>query len=309
MSLERGYRPDIDHLNERTTEAKAIRAIMARRYFIGIPQPRDFDEALEKRKRDLEIVKKPEMPTLDLTRDVRRVALDWDGVCLDSMQRISMGVVEVIKKYGDPRIEVPSAEMVMRAYDAPFWEFYERFGIRAGSEAEQRQRNDYFHDVILPGVSKILKRDKDNLFPDVTETLIELREKGLRRNRDFKIGLVTAGEKERVERELERTGLRPYIDFIKAFKHNKTEALAQVCEEDEVDPRQVVFLGDLPRDNVDARKTGLPIRFVAVAGFPEAVNRLGSYDPDYMVSGVNKEIFTLRPYVDSPKIMTRGMRR
>lgn len=299
MSLEN---PKLTQEDEQDRdELRRVLAIMERRKVVGITQAKDYKEALEKREQERDISEHREAVEARNIEDIADVVVfDWDGVLLDSMERISRGAAELIRHLGKENISKLSDEEVEKSYDAPFWEYYKRFGIPVEADEDKKFIFDYFHEKILPDLTRELPVE-DTLFPDVKETLIELKQKGLAKNPDFKIGIVSAGNPERIQHDLRKYELDTLVDFVIGSQHNKSDALKELCNQNKLSPERIVYFGDLPSDIRDVRDTELPIKIASVARFNSAEDRLGSYNPDYLVHSIGGEIFRLTPFEDKPK--------
>jgi phosphoglycolate phosphatase-like HAD superfamily hydrolase len=282
-------------------ELRRVLAIMERRNVAGETQPQDYREAVEKRDKEDSTLEKREAGEPRNIEDIAdTVIFDWDGVLLDSMERISRGAAALITHLGEENIPKVTGEEVEKSYDAPFWEYYKRFGIPVETPEDRQVVFDYFHQKVLPELSKELP-EEDVLFPEVRETLAALKQKGLSKNPNFRIGIVSAGQPERIQRELAKYELDSIVDFVIGSQHSKTEALKEVCEQNKLNPERTLYFGDLPSDIRDVRGTGLPIKIVSVARLEGAEDRLGSYDPDYLVRSVGDEVFQLTPFEDKEK--------
>ena len=125
-------------------------------------------------------------------RDLRALLFDLDGTLLDSFQSHLEVYQATLARFG-----VRLTEADFRRHYSPNWnEFYERVGLA-------REHWDAASVHWLQEAAAHQPRP----FPGVAETLGRLR-------RRFRLGLVTAGSRSRVEADLERGGIAGYFEVI-----------------------------------------------------------------------------------------------
>ena len=258
----------------------------------GILKPTnvEYTEAEGKMERD-RIIGPDQTEVEGREKDIEEVVdvalFDWDGVFYDSLKKIARAAVEVCKHHG---IELTEKEFHRTAFQ-PYWEHYKRLGIH-DADTEERKAYMYqlYHDSIMPK----LHQDPElvsRLYPEVPETIIELQKRKIR------VGIISAHKPDDIARILSENGIRDHVDFLVGLAHSKTEAIKDICERNNLDPKRVLMFGDLPSDLSDARSAGIQV--AAVARLEGSADRLGAFDPDYLFESVGPEIFKLKRFVDN----------
>ena len=273
--------------DEALDEVQQLQEVLKRRRADKRPRTIDIQEADEKVDR---IKNQPERNINPEARDIEElfdvVLFDWDGVMYDSMENIARYAQEVCRHFGKDE----NVQNFLASYDQPFWDYYERQGIPCKTAEERADIYSLYHDQIRPVLENDPSVKQPAIFPEIIDTLKELRARGL------KIGIVSAHKPNEIIDVLTQAGLADAIDFMVGLAHNKAEGIATLCKENGFDPERVLMLGDLPSDLRDGRAAGVKVG--AVARFPEAEDRLGSYDPDYLVGSVGPELFKLKTFED-----------
>ncbi len=276
--------------DEAEKEAEEMKRIIQDRRKITEPvraNTQDHQEAYEKVERDRNRGEMENSEGLEL-KEIQElfdaVLFDWDGVLYDSMENLAKGAVEVCREFG---VEV-DVKKFLETYDQPYQVWYGKLGIPADNEDAHQYIRCLYHNEILPMLGK---QKKDTMFSDAVGTLRDLKVRGL------KLGIVSAGREEDIQKVLKENDIEDIFDYASFRADNKTEAIRRICEDSDLDPERVLMVGDLPSDLRDARKAG--VKLAGVARFEEGRDRLGSYDPDYMLGGLGEEIMTLKPYIDN----------
>lgn len=270
------------------SDDEKIEKILKRRKVAGTPLSKDLDEARQKLIRDEERqMGKQEKGDIKEIQEIIDLAIfDWDGVLCDSMENMAHMAVETVKHFG----KTLTKEEFLQSYDQPFWDYYQRLGIPASTPEEQAYIYKLYQDKIRPVTERQLK--ELTIYPEVEGTLSELLLRGV------KIAIVSAEKEEKVQSLIEENNLRHLFDFVITNNHHKVEAIRRLCEENGFDPEKVVMFGDLPSDIRDAHEAGIKAAAVARPTVKEADDRLGSYDPEFLVPDLGPGIFRLIPYED-----------
>jgi HAD superfamily hydrolase (TIGR01509 family) len=265
-----------------------VQKIIERRKVAGIPLAKDLEEARQKLIRDEERqMEKQEKGDIKEIQEIIDLAIfDWDGVICDSMSNVARTVVEVAKHFGKPLTE----EEFMQSYDQPYWDYYQRLGIPASTEEERQYIYKLYHEKVWPIVES--QQKEITVYPEVAGTLSELSLRGV------KIAIVSAEQKEKIEKIMDKYGLSHLFDFVITNNHHKAEAIKKLCEEQGIDPEKAVMFGDLPSDIRDAHEAGVKAVAVARLHVKDSEDRLGAYDPEFLVSDLGPGIFRLIPYED-----------
>lgn len=275
--------------NEAEKESEAMKKIMhERRKIIEPLKPStlDYQEAYEKTERDKNTIKTEKLNTSE-KKEIQElfdvVLFDWDGVLYDSMETLAVAAVEVCQEFG----VTIDKEKFLDTYDQPYREWYKKLGIPADNEAAHKYIRRIYNDVIKP---KLQAKKPDKLFPDAITALKELKQRGIN------IGIVSAERGENIRKVLEENEIIDLPDYIYDRINNKDEAIKKICQDNSLNPNRVLMIGDLPSDLRDAKLAG--IKTAGIARRDNDRDRLGSYDPDYLLDGLGDEITTLSIYND-----------
>lgn len=173
-------------------------------------------------------------------KNATTILFDWDGTLIDSFPAGYNASMGVLRELG---VEV-DRERFLETYSPNWYESYEKLGVprRLWEEADRMWRRIYHQQT-------------SELFPFVATMLRRLTEAG------FTLGLVTSGNRDRVQGELERFDLQEHFSVTVYFEdtHEKkphpaplTCALGKL----EVDASLTVYVGDRPEDIEMGRRVG-----------------------------------------------------
>jgi pyrophosphatase PpaX len=260
-----------------------VEEILRRRRLIN-PDFRDEEEAREMIMKRLD--KTVEFPKpVDIEKIADAVLLDWDGVLYDSVEISAKAGALTLKGLGKS-IE---PEEFRDTYSAPYGDYYGRHGIPMMTEEDREKVHQVYHEQVIPALRSEESPILSKMYKEVESVLRSLKEKGLH------IAIVSAAPPMKIENELEQLGYGGFIDEIISGAHEKYDAIRDFCDRKGIPLDRTIMFGDLPSDITDGKKAG--VRTAGVARTDSNKDRLGAYDPDFMVSSL-EEIFTLKTYVD-----------
>lgn len=205
-------------------------------------------------------------------RPLRAVLFDWDGTLVDSAELSYRCYVAVFERFGVPF----DRDAFERTYSPDWYRTYRTLGLEEchWPEADRLWQTHYATDsaALLPGARECLDR---------------LRGAGLR------LGLVTSGERERVEREQKALGVAGAFTVMVCggeTPHRKPhpEPLLVALERLGVAAAESAYVGDSPEDVEMARAAdvftvGIP------GGFPNR-ETLKRSRPDAMATGLEDAV-------------------
>jgi phosphoglycolate phosphatase-like HAD superfamily hydrolase len=283
--------PEIDNrypLDRALEEAEEVKHVLKRRRADKKPNVVDYQEAEDKVKRiglkDGKFENK-EIESKEIGDLFDVVLFDWDGVLFDSMESIARYAQEVCRLLGK---EIDTKEF-LESYDQPFWNYYTKQGIACDTSEQRDYIYHLYHDQVGPILEKDPQIKKSDLFPDAMEAIRKLESLGL------KVGIVSAHKPEEIKALLEKNGIK--VDYLIGLAHNKSQEIKRLCESEGFDSSRVLMIGDLPSDLRDGQRAG--VKVMAMARFPEAEDRLGSYDPDYLATSLGIDLFKLKKFQDN----------
>jgi HAD superfamily hydrolase (TIGR01549 family) len=185
---------------------------------------------------------------------VKAVIFDLDGTLLDSFS-VHYEVFEMMFAAFGIRIE---KQKFLNAYSPNWYEVYKAMGL---PQDQWQAANDLW-------LEEAQKRDP-LLFSDTLGVLTKLRD-------SYLLGLVTSGSKSRVEKDLNRTGIKKYFktivtgDDIENPKPHP-EGLEIAMREMGVTPKNTIYVGDAYDDFKMAAQAG--VTFIGVSSEFASLNR------------------------------------
>jgi len=114
------------------------------------------------------------------------------------------------------------------------------------------------------------------LFPGIKEVLLELKKRG------FQLGIITSNSRENVWTSLETNGLQGIFTFIySGSTFGKHKVINKWLRRENINPEQVVYVGDEIRDIDAAKKTG--IKVIAVGWGFNSPQALAAQNPNFLI--------------------------
>jgi pyrophosphatase PpaX len=209
--------------------------------------------------------------------NIKAIVFDWDGVIVDSMPMIALGIQETAASYG---VNV-SVDDVLAKYIQPKEEFYKRIGIEIRDMAELTARH-------LSNLNKYSSYPR--LFNDVISTLNQLKGRG------SKFGVASNQEMSDVQNDIDTRGLREYFiaKYVLGGHRGKSEKLAELTVQFGLSSNELLFVGDLPSDIMSAKDAGVKSAAIArhspmgLASAPVdgQAARLKALNPDYFLDSL-----------------------
>jgi HAD superfamily hydrolase (TIGR01549 family) len=195
---------------------------------------------------------------------MRAILFDWDGTLVDSLGAFQHANATVMAAFG-----LPWDEAIYRANYVPDWRLmYLKLGVPPHRLDEA---NELWHTTFAAADDVIA-------FDGVVEALTGLVDLGCR------LGIVTAGDRVIVERQLEHTGLggllpvRVYGDDLPVHKPDPAPLrLALEILGLDAHPDDVAYVGDAPTDMRMARAVGVrAVGIASVVGDPAELREAGA---------------------------------
>ena len=114
------------------------------------------------------------------------------------------------------------------------------------------------------------------LFPGIKEVLLELKQRG------FQLGIITSNSRENVWTSLEKNGLQDTFTFIySGSTFGKHKVINKWLRRENINPEEVVYVGDEIRDIDAAKKTG--IKVIAVGWGFNSQEALAAQNPNFLI--------------------------
>jgi pyrophosphatase PpaX len=202
-------------------------------------------------------------PRADYDPDVKAFVFDWDGTLVDTLGQIFHANRAVLGRLG-----LPFDEALYRQHYNPDWRLmYERLGVPIDKLEEAGERwleafdPDHFGEA----------------FPGSVDALRRLRSAG------HPLGLVTAGDRSIVTRQLQRSGLdevlgvRVFGDDLPVHKPDPRPLRLALSELGIRDAADAAYVGDAPDDMRMARAVGADaVGITSIVGRPDELVPAGA---------------------------------
>jgi phosphoglycolate phosphatase-like HAD superfamily hydrolase len=197
---------------------------------------------------------------------MQAILFDWDGTLVDSLGAFHLANATVMASFG-----LPFDEVVYRRNYVPDWRLmYLRLGV-PGDRLDEA--NELWHATFASGTDVVA-------FEGAADALRRLRDAGSR------LGIVTAGHRDIVGPQLERTGLaglletRVFGDDLDVHKPDPAPlrmALEVLGLGDR--PSEVAYVGDAPTDMQMAKAVGVrAVGITSVLGDPDELRAAGAVE-------------------------------
>jgi phosphoglycolate phosphatase len=205
---------------------------------------------------------------------VKVILFDFDGTIVDSVQ---VGITITNRL---------AAEFNFPPFDAETLEELKKLGSR---EALRRSRIPIWRlPFLIRRFTQELNREIPSLqlFPEMKETLLELRQQG------HLLGIVSTNSVRNIQEFLRIQNLTSTFDFVSASYalFRKSRLILKILQQYQLQSRQVYYVGDETRDIEAARKSGV-YAIAATWGF-NSVEILQANCPDFLINSP-KELIPL----------------
>ncbi len=202
---------------------------------------------------------------------IKAIVFDWDGVIVNSMQKIALAIQETAASY-EVQISIPE---IFARFSQPKEAFYKSIGI----DPENKEGLNARHAA---GDDKYLLNTE--LFEDVRLTLKKLSEKGL------KLGIATQRMdtgKIAIRNEIEAHKLQALFPLENALggEEKKEQKLLLLAKKFGITPNELLFVGDLPSDIQAAKKAG--VKSAGISRGESGMVRLKAENPDYLLHSLS----------------------
>ena len=210
-----------------------------------------------------------------MTAALRAVLFDWDGTLADSAECSYRCYVKVFEAFG----KTFGRDEFERTYSPNWHRTYVAMGVPEDrwTEADSIWLRHYSQEetLLLPGARAALERLRD-------AALVQ--------------GLVTSGERERIERELARHGVRGYFDAIVCGgdvpnRKPHPEALVVALERLGIAAGEAAYVGDSPED-VEMAQAAAVFAVGIPGGFPNQ-DALAAAKPDLLARDLDEAVAAL----------------
>ncbi|HXI26289.1 MAG TPA: HAD family hydrolase [Pyrinomonadaceae bacterium] len=166
------------------------------------------------------------------TESISTILFDWDGTIVDSAQ---LGLNAYYKVFAE--LECEFSEEIYNANYSPNWDkTYEALGLPREHWAKADTLWRFHYDQQAP-----------QLIEGAADTLAKMHANG------YRLGIVSSGNDDRVNREIDQFGLRDLFEVVMCHEHitqrkPHPEGLHLALARMTVSPNEVAYVGDAPED-------------------------------------------------------------
>ncbi|MBN1119259.1 MAG: HAD family hydrolase [Bacteroidales bacterium] len=169
---------------------------------------------------------------------------DWNGTLLNDVDICVESMNLLLSKRGMKQIDV---DFYRSAFDFPVIEYYKILGFNFEKESFEKLSVDF--------ISEYNSRSQQaNLHTDVLEVLEVFRKSGRKQV------IVSAMEQSMLEKQLAEKNIRHYFDEVCGLKdiyaHGKLSMALEYMQSDNINPEDVLFIGDTLHDAEVAHEIG-----------------------------------------------------
>ena len=196
---------------------------------------------------------------------IRNVIFDWSGTLVDDLPAVWHASNRAFERSG---VAPMSLDQFKAEFRLPFRGFYEQYGPHVPLPQLEIWFHERFREV----------QDSVVALPFAEEFLRFCRERGLR------TFLLSAVHPSHFEVQCQTTGFGPYLDRSYLGVHDKQERIRGLLEENALDPRETVFIGDMQHDIDTAHHGG--VQSVGVLTGYNSLAQLRASNPDLIVENL-----------------------
>ena len=196
---------------------------------------------------------------------MKAVILDWSGTIADDRKPVIVAINAILESYG---LETLNDQEFREQFKLPYSEFFaERLPDTDLAEIEGRYLE------FFPG------NDAVELIPGAVEFLKGCREAGR------KIIALTSVPDDHFRDQATKLGVLEYFDHAYTEAVDKTEIIHKVIEEQQLNPSETAFVGDMVHD-IDAGRCASVVTVAVLTGY-DPPERLLAINPDITADDLN----------------------
>lgn len=188
---------------------------------------------------------------------ITHIVFDFDGTLADTFDIIK---TIALNEYGEYDVDIDlfkseGAKGLLKKVNIPRWKL---------------------PGMILNVTSKLRNNSDIKLFPGIIDMLNNLK-------KDYKIGILSSNSKENIIHTLKKYNIEDMFEFVysESSLFGKHLVLKKMCNKYNINPLEVIYVGDEDRDIIAAKKT--KIKTIAVTWGFNTNEKLSRENPDYLV--------------------------
>jgi HAD superfamily hydrolase (TIGR01549 family) len=201
---------------------------------------------------------------------ISTILFDWDGTIVDSAQ---LGLNAYYKVFAELGCEFD--EEIYNTHYSPNWDkTYEALGLPRDKWERADTLWRFHYDAQTP-----------QLIEGAADTLATMRANG------YRVGVVSSGNDDRVNREIDQFGLRDLFEVVMCHEHitqrkPHPEGLHLALERMAVSPNEAAYVGDAPEDIQMGKEAR--VLTVGVRGNYPCSTRLLAAEPDIYLQSIRE---------------------
>jgi HAD superfamily hydrolase (TIGR01509 family) len=200
-----------------------------------------------------------------LERAMKILIFDFDGTLADSFEAVLKISNRLAAEFGYP---IARAEDIDRLKN-----------LSSRDVIKQSQISPFKLPFLLRRLRRELNQEIPNLRPiaNIKTTLLALKQKG------YRLGIVSSNSYDNVMAFLKTQELEDLFEFVGSglALFGKGRVIQRMIRQHDLDPRQVVYVGDETRDIEAARKIGIQV--IAVSWGFNSSQALAAESPDFLI--------------------------
>ena len=199
---------------------------------------------------------------------IKYIVFDFDGTLADTFDVIKNIAMNEYSEY-DIDVELfksEGAKGMLKMLNIPRWKI---------------------PGMILNVTNKLRNSKNIKLFSGIVVLLNDLK-------KDYKIGILSSNSKEIINDTLKEYDIENLFEFVysESSLFGKHSVLKRMCSKHNIDPLEVIYVGDEDRDIIAAKKANL--KTIAVTWGFNSKEKLSRENPDYLVDSPMQILETIQ---------------
>jgi phosphoglycolate phosphatase len=169
---------------------------------------------------------------------LRNIIFDWSGTLVDDLPAVWRATNHVFERAG---LETLTLEKFRAEFCLPFKKFYDRYT----PHIPLPQCEEWFHGYFRQAEESVPE------LPHAREFLLCCRKRGLR------LYILSTMHRDHFARQSAATGFHQFFDRVYIEIHDKRTKILELLDENNLEARETVFIGDMQHDVETARHGGV----------------------------------------------------
>lgn len=202
------------------------------------------------------------------------IIFDYSGTLSEDFQHVYKTVMKIFEYFGKNQ---ESHEWFKENFKYPYIKFYKENSINNDKKELDKLFNQFMNEVV-----KDLGEPK--LINGVKEVITKLKDK-------HKLFLLTGVPKTFLTNNLDSQKISDYFNGYSSNVSDKIDGLCKLMEKCTLNPKDTVYVGDMPNDIIAGRMNGVTtIAIVSKESYSEE-EKLKSENPDFLIHDIMELLF------------------